>query len=59
MSNDHPFRILPDAEFYALTTAQKADYLKAAVEAQKRLTQQMVDAMRESLRNYPDSQDKP
>jgi len=55
MSNKEDFRILSDEEFKALTTEQKVEYLKAGMEAQKRLTEQLVHAMREGLKDNPEA----
>ena len=53
MTKNEDFRILSDEEFQALTTEQKVEYLKAGMEAQKRLTEQLVHAIREGLKDLP------
>lgn len=53
MAKEDPFRVLSDTEFQALTLPEKSAYLKAGIEAQKRLTNQMVEAMREMLKQPP------
>ncbi|HYD56292.1 MAG TPA: hypothetical protein VEB41_05250 [Burkholderiales bacterium] len=40
MTIPKPFRVLSMEEFERLTTAEKAEYLREAVEAQKRVVQQ-------------------
>ena len=54
MTKNQDFRVLSDEEFKALTTEEKVEYLKAGMEAQKRLTDQLVDAIREGLKNTPE-----
>jgi hypothetical protein len=46
-----PFRILSDEEFRRLTTAQRADYIRHAVEALDKLRAQMTAELLKSLRN--------
>lgn len=36
-----PFRILPDDEFWALTTQQRIDYLKEAMEVRNNINRQI------------------